>query len=172
MPRNLNYFWQVLMQTWISTGWLSYVSCEHGSLIVSKAKLLNMACFLCSNIGIVISKFWHCAPFPLWLSYLLQLWQLCRPPSTKSASNNKLILKGRKIFSEGNFVFSHMTARFYTLFFYKHHLYKHRQPEIWPKNKHHPSTSPSLTSISTNDCLTHWFVSFLVTSSISRNEWF
>ena len=28
-------------------------------------------------------------------------------------------------------------------FFYKHHRYKHRQPEIWPKNKHHPSTSPT-----------------------------
>ena len=34
---------------------------------------------------------------------------------------------------------------FCTRFFYKHHLYKHRQPEIWPKIKHHPSTSPSLT---------------------------
>ena len=32
-------------------------------------------------------------------------------------------------------------------FFYKHLCYKHRQPEIWPKNKHHPSTTPSLTSI-------------------------
>ena len=29
--------------------------------------------------------------------------------------------------------------------FYKHSLYMHRQPEIWPKIKHHPSTSPSLT---------------------------
>ena len=28
----------------------------------------------------------------------------------------------------------------YTLF-YKHHRYKHRQPEIWPKNKHYPGTS-------------------------------
>ena len=29
-------------------------------------------------------------------------------------------------------------------FFYKHHLYKHRQPQICPKVKHHPSTNLSL----------------------------
>ena len=45
-------------------------------------------------------------------------------------------------------------------FFYKHHRYKHRQSEIWPKNKHHPSTSPSLTSISTYNFSTQWFVLF------------
>ena len=33
-----------------------------------------------------------------------------------------------------------------TRFFYKHHLYKHREPENWPKVKHHLSTSPSLKS--------------------------
>ena len=30
-------------------------------------------------------------------------------------------------------------------FFYKHHPYKHREPEIWPKIKHHLSTTLSLT---------------------------
>ena len=34
-----------------------------------------------------------------------------------------------------------------TRFFYKHHLYKHRQPRIWTKIKHHLSTSLSLTSL-------------------------
>ena len=32
-------------------------------------------------------------------------------------------------------------------FLYKHHHYKHRQPQIWPKIKHHLSTSLSLTSL-------------------------
>ena len=41
----------------------------------------------------------------------------------------------------------------YTLF-HKHHRYKHHQPEIWPKHKHQPSTSPSLTSIFTYIYLT------------------
>ena len=35
-------------------------------------------------------------------------------------------------------------ARF-TLFLYKHHFYTHRQPDIWPKPKHHPSTILSIT---------------------------
>ena len=47
-----------------------------------------------------------------------------------------------------------------TRFFYKHHHYKHHQPIIWPKNKHHPSTSPSLTSIFTYNFSTQWFVFF------------
>ena len=33
------------------------------------------------------------------------------------------------------------------LFFCKHRRYKHRQPQIWPKIKHHLSTSLSLTSL-------------------------
>jgi len=48
-------------------------------------------------------------------------------------------------------------------YFFKHHCYKHRQPDIWPKNEHHPSTSPSLTSISTYNFSTQWFVFFQVT---------
>ena len=32
-------------------------------------------------------------------------------------------------------------------FLYKHHRYKHREPQIWPKIKHHLSTSLSLTSL-------------------------
>ena len=60
----------------------------------------------------------------------------------------------------------------YTLFFYKHHRYKHRQPEIWPKNKHHPCTSPNPSSISTYNFSTQWFIFFQVTSSITGNEWF
>ena len=32
-------------------------------------------------------------------------------------------------------------------FLYKHHRYKHREPLIWPKIKHHLSTSLSLTSL-------------------------
>ena len=31
--------------------------------------------------------------------------------------------------------------------FHKHHLYKHREPQIWPKTKHHLRTSLSLTSL-------------------------
>ena len=33
------------------------------------------------------------------------------------------------------------------LIFYKHHLYKHREPQICPNIKHHLSTSLSLTSL-------------------------
>ena len=32
--------------------------------------------------------------------------------------------------------------------FYKHHFYKHCEPQIWRKIKHHLSTIPSLTSLS------------------------
>ena len=37
-----------------------------------------------------------------------------------------------------------MTNRLHA-FFYKHHLYKHRETQIWPKIKHHLSTILSLT---------------------------
>ena len=47
-----------------------------------------------------------------------------------------------------SYIITYGTNQHLHAFFYKHHLYKHRQPEIWPKNKHHPSTSPSLTSMS------------------------
>ena len=39
------------------------------------------------------------------------------------------------------------TYKAYTRFFYKHHLYKHREPQIWQKVKHHLSTTLSLTSL-------------------------
>ena len=38
-----------------------------------------------------------------------------------------------------------MITRF---FFYKHHRYKHRQPENWPKIKHRLSTIASLIVLS------------------------
>ena len=33
----------------------------------------------------------------------------------------------------------------HAFFLYKHHSYKHREPQIWPTIKHHLSTSLSLT---------------------------
>ena len=46
-------------------------------------------------------------------------------------------------------------------FFYKHHHYKHREPYIWPKIKHHLSTSLSLTSLQHANLVCANYLNFL-----------
>ena len=67
------------------------------------------------------------------------------------------------------YVMNNFWMKFVSTLFYKHHFYKHRQPEICPNPKHQPSTNPRLTLLEhINFCVLYFLFSIIQRSFVSK----